>query len=400
MSEIDYTSSDNTLILPKVLDLSKQFSISPSKNSFSKKYILKLDEKMTSPKLNNISKRKINFPSPLNFKKINTLNSNDLLTERINSKKESILFSKYFSEKKEEKKKKYFELNSIFKTNFKSKNIKRKIKDQFSSPPPFKISKKNLNIKSSSNLLKSKYNYSHLKTPTDQITISKLSLSPKNYKIRYKEDILTQEIADENYDTFSDKTLEEIYILKVVTDFLRSKDNKLNQTQHKNIKFFNSLENRINFNFDIIGVPCFKNHFIKFNGLENISNNLVETGIISYLNKLRVIYQLEHDEKEKRIKLEELEKELEKNKKKKEVMDEFKNAEDAFKENVQVKKKVEKIDEIDYDTEDYFTLKFVRFSNVSFAGIKEKKALANLIDFKKKSRYRHSILNKVFIKEH
>ena len=62
-------------------------------------------------------------------------------------------------------------------------------------------------------------------------------------------------------------------------------------------------------------------------------------------------------------------------------MDEFKNAEEAFKENVQVKKKVEKIEEID-------------------AGIKEKKALANLIDFKKKSRYRHSILNKVFIKEH
>ena len=302
--------------------------------------------------------------------------------------------------RKKKKKKKYFELNSIFKTNFKSKNIKRKIKEKFSSPPPFKISKKNLNIKTSSNLLKSQYNFSHLKTPTEQIIISKLSLSPKNYKIRYKEDILTQEIADENYDTFSDKTLEEIYILKVVTDFLRSKDNKLNQTQHKNIKFFNSLENRINFNFDIIGVPCFKNHFIKFNGLENISNNLVETGIISYLNKLRVIYQLEHDEKEKRIKLEELEKELEKNKKKKEVMDEFKNAEEAFKENVQVKKKVEKIEEIDYDTEDYFTLKFVRFSNVSFAGIKEKKALANLIDFKKKSRYRHSILNKVFIKEH
>ena len=81
-------------------------------------------------------------------------------------------------------------------------------------------------------------------------------------------------------------------------------------------------------------------------------------------------------------------------------MDEFKNAEEAFKENVQVKKKVEKIEEIDYDTEDYFTLKFVRFSNVSFAGIKEKKALANLIDFQKKSRYRYSILNKVFIKEH
>ena len=55
-------------------------------------------------------------------------------------------------------------------------------------------------------------------------------------------------MEDENYDTFSDKTLEEIYILKVVTDFLRSKDNKLNQTQNKNIKFFNSFFFFIMFN--------------------------------------------------------------------------------------------------------------------------------------------------------
>ena len=80
-------------------------------------------------------------------------------------------------------------------------------------------------------------------------------------------------------------------------------------------------------------------------------------------------------------------------------MDEFKNAEDAFKDNIIVKKKVEKIEEIDYDTEDYFTLKFVRFSNVSFADIKEKKALSNIIHFNKKSRYRSSILNKIFLKE-
>ena len=399
MSQINYNLNDNTFILPKVLDLSKKFNISPSKNSFSKIYILKLDEKMTSPKLNNISKKKINFPSPLNFKSINTIDSNDLLTERINSKKESILFSKYFGEKKE--KKKYCELKTLFKTNLNSKNnINRKIKEKISSPPPFKVSKKNLNLKSSSNFLKLKNNFSHFKSPTEHISISTLSLNPKNLRIRNKEEILTQEMEDENYDTFSDKTLEEIYILKVVTDFLRSKDNKLNQIQNKNIKFFNSLENRINFNFDIIGVPCFKNHFIKFNGLENISNNLVETGIISYLNKLRVIYQIEHDEKEKRIKLEELKKEYEQNKKEREVMDEFENAEDAFKDNIEVKKKIEKVEEIDYDTEDYFTLKFVRYSNVGFAGNKEKKALSNIIHFKTKTRYRNSIINKLFIKEH
>ena len=36
MSLIDYKLNDNTFVLPKVLDLSKKFSISPSKNSFSK----------------------------------------------------------------------------------------------------------------------------------------------------------------------------------------------------------------------------------------------------------------------------------------------------------------------------------------------------------------------------
>ena len=398
MSLIDYKLNDNTFVLPKVLDLSKKFSISPSKNSFSKLYILKLDEKMTSPKLNNISKKKINFPSPLNFKKIKTIYSNDLLTERTNHKNDSSLFNKYFSEKKEQKKK-YYELSTIFKTNFNLKNkIKRKIKEKISSPPQFKKTKSNLKLKTFSNIKSSK-NFSHIKTPNQQISTSTISFKSINNKIKNKEDIISQEIEDENYDTFSDKTLEEIYILKVVTDFLRSKDNKLNQTQNKNIKFFNSLENRINFNFDIIGVPCFKNHFIKFNGLENISNNLVETGIISYLNKLRVIYQIEHDEKEKRIKLEELQKEYEQNKKEREEMDEFENAEDAFKDNIIVKKKVEKVEEIDYDTEDYFTLKFVRFSNVSFADIKEKKALSNIIHFNKKSRYRSSILNKIFLKE-
>ena len=203
------------------------------------------------------------------------------------------------------------------------------------------------------------------------------------------------------YDSFSDKTLEEIFILKVVTDFLRSKDNKLNQVQNKKNNFFDSLENKINFSFDIIGVPCFKNHFIKFNPnkdliIENISNNLVESGIHYYLNKLRVRYQREQDEKEEKRKLELMKEEYFRNlkaKKDKEKMDEFENAEAAFKEIYKKPKVVEISKEIDYDTEDFFSLKFIRFEKVTFSGEKERNAISQ--KYKKKSKYRYSILDKI-----
>ena len=56
-------------------------------------------------------------------------------------------------------------------------------------------------------------------------------------------------------------------------------------------------------------VPCFKNHFIKLNItkdliINNIRNNLVESWINYYLNKLRVKYQRQFDEKEEKKKIE------------------------------------------------------------------------------------------------
>ena len=349
---------------------------------------------MTSPKLLNVSKKNIKIPIPLNFKKLTISKTNDFLTERNNIDKESILFKKYFG-KKEKKKEKFFELNTIFKTIEFSKSNKSIIKtikkEKISSPTSFKLSRKKLKLRNSAK------NFFQLKSENQKRKLILTQLTPINDNL-HGEEIIDNETQEEMYDSFSDKTLEEIFILKVVTDFLRSKDNKLNQVQNKKNNFFDSLENKINFSFDIIGVPCFKNHFIKFNKMENISNNLVETGIISYLNKLRVIYQKQQDEKEEKRKLDLLKEENEKKKKlqkNKEKMEEFENAEEAFKGKIKNIKKNEKIQDIDYDIEDFFILKTMRFEGVSFADEKEKRALNNFRHFNKKSKYRESIIKKI-----
>ena len=309
MTQIEKNLNDKTNIFPKILDLSRNFSMSPLKKNSSKR-ILKIQQIMTSPKLLNVSKKKIKIPIPLNFKKLTISKTNDFLTERNNIDKESILFKKYFGEK-EKKKEKFFELNTIFKTIEFSKSNKSIIKtikkEKISSPTSFKLSRKKLKLRNSAT------NFFQLKSENQKRKLILTQLTPINDNL-HGEEIIDNETQEEMYDSFSDKTLEEIFILKVVTDFLRSKDNKLNQVQNKKNNFFDSLENKINFSFDIIGVPCFKNHFIKFNKMENISNNLVETGIISYLNKLRVIYQKQQDEKEEKRKLDLLKEENEKKK--------------------------------------------------------------------------------------
>ena len=72
-------------------------------------------------------------------------------------------------------------------------------------------------------------------------------------------------------------------------------------------------------------------------------------------------------------------------------MDEFENAEQAFKEVIPKTKVIEINKEIDYDTEDYFSLKLIRFENVKIADSKEKNSIFKYIK-QKKSKYRDSIL--------
>ncbi len=80
-----------------------------------------------------------------------------------------------------------------------------------------------------------------------------------------------------------------------------------------------------------------------------------------------------------------------KSKKDKEKMDEFDNAEQAFKEVIPKTKVIEINKEIDYDTEDYFSLKLIRFENVKLADYKERNSIFQCMK-KKKSKYRDSIL--------
>ena len=407
---------NDNLVLPKLIDLSANLRLKPL-NKKSIKSIIKLREEITSPKKNLIKNMKKTYSRNYNLSRA-TL-TNELLSEKLNPKhKLKIVTSDDFltnrkvdNENKENNKFKTIINNSY--RPIKLKKVKAKIKENLKLSPI-----KLLSPKSNISKLYSR-NYSErgnniLNSKKTSYTENKLTIennynnnntkiitefSPLDYNLKDEEE-LDEETAYEKYDSFNDRNLEETYILKVVTDFLRSKDNKLNQVTI-NEKFYNSFENRINFIYDIIGVPCFKNHFIKFNPnkdliIENISNNLVESGIHYYLNKLRVRYQREQDEKEEKRKLELMKEEYFRNlkaKKDKEKMDEFENAEAAFKEIYKKPKVVEISKEIDYDTEDFFSLKFIRFEKVTFSGEKERNAISQ--KYKKKSKYRYSILDKI-----
>ena len=404
---------NDSLVLPKLIDLSTNLRLKPL-NKKSMKSIIKLREEITSPKKNLIKNMKKTYSRNYNLSRA-TL-TNELLSEKLNQKhKLKIVTSDDFltnkkidNEYKENKKFKTIINNSH--RPIKLKKVKAKIKENLKLSPIKLLSPKS-NISKlysrnyserGNNILNSKktsYTENKLTIENNYNNNTKIitEFSPLDYNLKDDEE-LDEETAYEKYDSFNDRNLEETYILKVVTDFLRSKDNKLNQVSvHE--KFYNSFENRINFIYDIIGVPCFKNHFIKFNSkkdliIENISNNLVETGIHYYLNKLRVRYQREQDEKEKKRKLELIKEEYIRNQKiENETMDQFESAEAAFKEMYKKPKTIEINKEIDYDTEDFFSLKFIRFENVTFTGVKERNAISK--KFKKKSKYRYSILDKI-----
>ena len=404
---------NDNLVLPKLIDLSANLRLKPL-NKKSIKSIIKLREEITSPKKNLIKNMKKTYSRNYNLSRA-TL-TNELLSEKLNPKhKLKIVTSDDFltnrkvdNENKENNKFKTIINNSY--RPIKLKKVKAKIKENLKLSPIKLLSPKS-NISKlysrnyserGNNILNSKktsYTENKLTIENNYNNNTKIitEFSPLDYNLKDEEE-LDEETAYEKYDSFNDRNLEETYILKVVTDFLRSKDNKLNQVSvHE--KFYNSFENRINFIYDIIGVPCFKNHFIKFNSkkdliIENISNNLVETGIHYYLNKLRVRYQREQDEKEKKRKLELIKEEYIRNQKiENETMDQFESAEAAFKEIYKKSKIIEISKEIDYDTEDFFSLKFIRFENVTFTGVKERNAISK--KFKKKSKYRYSILDKI-----
>jgi len=376
--------NSNSLVLPKINDLSNNLKLTPlNKNAI--KTILIFKEEMTSPKQKLIKENKKTHLKLKSFiqnetKNINynfSISTNDFLSSRI-SKEKKLIYKNYIQNKKNEKKTNYL---------IKLSKVKQMKQEKILLTKPLKL---NTNFLRSQEIsyLNSKSSFSEKTKSTNHTNV----ISQFNYKENYLNEDM-EEIELERYDIFKDINLEETKILKIVTDFLRSKDNKLNQVYTKKEKFYDSFENKINFIYDIIGVPCFKNHFIKFTLMENISNNLVESGIHFYLNKLRVRYQREIDEKEEKKKID-----LESIKTKNEMDDEFENADKAFKEVVDKQKKVEIKNENDYEIEDFFSLKYIRFENVHFSNEKEKNAL-KLFNVIKKSKYRLSILKQIILDE-
>ena len=402
MTKIDL---NKPLVLPKLINLSDNLKLTPLKKS-SIKTIIKLQEEITTPKQQQLkSKEKIkdNQKSTISTTHIYSPRSitNEYLTERLNKPKLKMNTITFQDAQKSIKTKSKIKTYKILKTTYPItlKKFKPKIKKNILNTPIKLLTKSIITLRNSDRNL---FNSKTLETEQTKYTITTKNIisefTPIDSKIHDEED-LDNEIEYEKYDSFPDRNLEETYILKVVTDFLRSKDSKLNQVSIGKEDFYNSYENRINFIFDIIGVPCFKNHFIKFNVtkdliINNISNNLVESGIHYYLNKLRVKYQRQFDEKEEKKKMELINEKNIKNQntlKEKEKMDEFDNAEQAFKEVIPKTTVIEINKEIDYDTEDYFSLKLIRFENVKLADLKERNAIFKY-QRSKKSKYRDSIL--------
>ena len=389
MSKVDF--NQDSLILPKIIDLSNNLQSIPFKKTLK---ILKIQEGLISEKQNLIKNKKLKIKTfsqrPHSINNYSITSINDLVSDETYSNKK--IYDDYVNNKTKENKKLKYKYILNPKYPIRLKKIKPMIKEEIITFP-IKINTKI--FYRNRNFFNSKI--SSTEQTKNSYTSNKLLLELTKFKLKEEENDY-----DENYDSFQDRNINDYNLLKVITNFLRSKDNKLNQISIEKEKFYNSFENRINFIYDIIGVPCFKNHFIKIIPnkdliVENISNNLVESGIHYYLNKLRVRYQRELDEKEEKRKLELIKEEHIRNlkaKKEKEKMDEFDNAEQAFKTDVKqiIIQEIKK--DIDYEIEDFFYLKYIRYDNVHFSGEKEKTAIQKF-KIEKKSKYRYSILKKI-----
>ena len=391
MSKVDF--NQDSLILPKIIDLSNNLQSIPFKKTLK---ILKIQEGLISEKQNLIKNKKLKIKTfsqrPHSINNYSITSINDIVSDETYSNKK--IYDDYVNNKTKENKKLKYKYILNPKYPIRLKKIKPMIKEEIITFP-IKINTKIFYRNSKRNFFNSKI--SSTEQTKNSYTSNKLLLELTKFKLKEEENDY-----DENYDSFQDRNINDYNLLKVITNFLRSKDNKLNQISIEKEKFYNSFENRINFIYDIIGVPCFKNHFIKIIPnkdliVENISNNLVESGIHYYLNKLRVRYQRELDEKEEKRKLELIKEEHIRNlkaKKEKEKMDEFDNAEQAFKTDVKqiIIQEIKK--DIDYEIEDFFSLKYIRYDNVHFSGEKEKTAIQKF-KIEKKSKYRYSILKKI-----
>ena len=128
--------------------------------------------------------------------------------------------------------------------------------------------------------------------------VHKMELVQKKINKILKEEKNIEEIFEEK-DKFFDEDLKVKKFKQIILNFLKAKDNKLNQLQIFKPEFYNSIENKFNFLYDCYKVPHLKNHFIDFSSkLFRINKypNIIDHGIVYYLNVLKYSIQRKNDE--------------------------------------------------------------------------------------------------------
>ena len=200
--------------------------------------------------------------------------------------------------------------------------------------------------------------------------VHKMNLVQKKINEILKEEKKIEEILEEK-DKFFDEDLKVKKFKQIILNFLKAKDNKLNQLQIFKPDFYNSIENKFNFLYDCYKVPHLKNHFIDFSSkLFRINQypNIIDHGIVYYLNILKYSIQRKNDE-EKNLKNISANRYIQKKLSKREIEAEKIN---YFKFNEEEDKNT-KI----YELEKFFIHKYSRYNKVNIVNWKMKYPIYN-----------------------
>ncbi len=200
--------------------------------------------------------------------------------------------------------------------------------------------------------------------------VHKMKLVQKKIDKILKEEKNIEEILEEK-DKFFDEDLKVKKFKQIILNFLKAKDNKLNQLQIFKPEFYNSIENKFNFLYDCYKVPHLKNHFIDFSSkLFRINKypNIIDHGIVYYLNVLKYSIQRKNDE-EKNLKNISGNRYIEKKLSKREIEAEKMN----FLRFNQEEDKNTKI----YELEKFFIHKYSRYNKVNIVNWKMKYPIYN-----------------------
>lgn len=196
--------------------------------------------------------------------------------------------------------------------------------------------------------------------------------------MKSKQAIRPLDEEEEMYDTFIIEDPVEVELKQTIRNFLISKDNKLNQISMSKDPFFDLIENKVNYTFDVFIVPHIKNiirHYpvTKDNQIDyfNTKNNLTpEISRYLYLRKFKL--QKEKDEHESIMKTalndQNIQNEIQQYK---ERLMSREHSSKAMS-NLEIKQYeketiMPKIDISGFDLEDFFINKYIRYEHTEIA---------------------------------